>query len=93
MVTRANVTASHQARMEIEEQRRELSHLARVAVLGQLSGALAHELKQPLAAISSNAEAARMLLQRQPADLEEVGAILRDILSDDQRAVQVIHRL
>ncbi len=93
VVTRSNVTAHRQAQREIEEQRRELSHLARVAVLGQLSGAIAHELNQPLTAILSNAEAARQLLHRQPADLEELDDILRDIAADDQRAAAVIHRL
>jgi C4-dicarboxylate-specific signal transduction histidine kinase len=93
VVTRANVTARRQTLMQIEEQRRELSHLARVAVLGQLSGALAHELNQPLTSISSNAEAARRLLKQQPADLEELDAILGDIASEDQRAAQVIRRL
>jgi signal transduction histidine kinase/integral membrane sensor domain MASE1 len=93
VVTRTNVTARRQAQIEIEQQRRELSHLARVAVLGQLSGALAHELNQPLASISSNAEAARHLLKRQPPDLEELDAILRDITTEDQRAAQVIRRL
>jgi signal transduction histidine kinase len=93
VVTRTNVTGRRQAQIEIEQQRRELSHLARVAVLGQLSGALAHELNQPLASISSNAEAARHLLKRQPPDLEELDAILRDITTEDQRAAQVIRRL
>ena len=93
VVTRANVTARRQTLMQIEEQRRELSHLARVAVLGQLSGALAHELSQPLTSISSNAEAARRLLKRQPADLDELDTILGDIASEDQRAAQVIRRL
>ncbi len=93
VVTRADVTARRQAQMEIEEQRRELSHLARVGALGQLSGAFAHELNQPLASISNNAEAARLLLRRQPADLTEVDDILRDILAADQRAAHVIRRL
>jgi two-component system sensor kinase FixL len=93
VLIRANVTARRQAQLEIEEQRRELSHLARVAVLGQLSGAFAHELNQPLTAILSNAEAARQLLRRQPADPEFLGAILGDIIADDQRAAEVIQRL
>jgi two-component system sensor kinase FixL len=79
--------------MELEEQRRALFHLARVAVLGQLSGALAHELSQPLASILSNADAARNLLRRQPPDLVEVSAILDDIAGEDRRAAQVIQRL
>jgi len=93
VVTRSDVTARRQAQMEIEEQRRELSHLARVAVLGQLSGAIAHEINQPLTAILSNAEAARKLLERQPIDLELLDEIMRDIAADDQRAADVIQRL
>jgi len=61
--------------------------------LGQLSGALAHELNQPLTSISNNAEAARHLLRRRPVDLPEIDAALDDILSEDRRAAQVIRRL
>ena len=93
VVTLRDVSARREAQIEIEEQRRALSHLARVSVLGQLAGALAHELNQPLTAISNNAEAASLLLKQDPTDLTEVAAILRDILSDDRRAAQVIDRL
>jgi len=93
VVVRADVTARRFAQVEIEEQRRELSHLARVASLGQLSGAFAHELNQPLASISNNAEAARYLLKRRPVDLVELDAILKDIVGADQRAALVIRRL
>jgi two-component system sensor kinase FixL len=79
--------------MEIEEQRRQLSHLARVAVLGQLSGALAHELRQPLSSILANAEAARHLIERKVIDVEELRAIVHDIILDDRRAAHVIDGL
>ena len=93
VLTRTNVTARRQAQIEIDEQRRELSHLARVAVLGQLSGALAHELQQPLTSILCNAETARHLLGRRPVAVDELAMILDDIVADDQRAADVIHRL
>jgi C4-dicarboxylate-specific signal transduction histidine kinase len=93
VVTRTNMTARFQAQRELEEQRLEVSHLARVSVLGQLSGALAHELNQPLSSISNNAEAALLLLNRRPGDVDEIRSILRDIVDDDQRAAQVIRRL
>lgn len=93
VVTRANISARRRAQLEIEEQRRELSHLARVGVLGQLSGALAHELSQPLSSILSNAEAARHLLRRTPIDVEELNAIVHDIIAEDRRAAQVIDGL
>jgi signal transduction histidine kinase len=93
IIRRTNVTARRQAQAEIDQQRRQLSHLARVTVLGQLSGALAHELNQPLAAIGSNADAARRILNQRPTDYAELDAILTDILSANHRAAQVIRRL
>ncbi|HEX6901359.1 MAG TPA: MASE1 domain-containing protein [Thermoanaerobaculia bacterium] len=78
---------------EARAQRQELAHLTRVAMLGELSGALAHELNQPLTAILSNAQAGQRLLAREPVDLEEIREILRDIAADDRRAGEIIHRL
>jgi signal transduction histidine kinase len=93
VVTRANVSARHRAQIELEERRREVTYLARLSVLGQLSGALAHELRQPLSSILANAEAGQRLLERQPLDVGELSEILRDIATDDQRAAQVIASL
>lgn len=72
---------------------RQLAHLGRVAVLGELSAALAHEVNQPLTAILANARAAERLLSRGPASLPEIRAILADIISDDLRAGSVIRRV
>ncbi|HEU5154914.1 MAG TPA: PAS domain S-box protein [Gemmatimonadales bacterium] len=88
-----DVTDRKRAEQEAQEQRRELAHLSRVASLGELSGALAHEVSQPLAAILANAQAAQRLLAREPNPPAEIGEILKDIVHDDQRAGQVIHRL
>ena len=93
VVTRANISARRQAQTEIEEQRRQLAHLGRVAVLGQLSGALAHELRQPLAAILANAEAARHLIERDVIDVDEISMILGDVVAEDRRAAAVIDGL
>ncbi len=93
VVTRTDVTARRRAARELEEQRRELLHLARVSVLGQLSGALAHELNQPLTAILSNTDAARRLLRAEPLDRDELAEILEDIASDDRRAADFIRHL
>ncbi|HEX7978178.1 MAG TPA: ATP-binding protein [Gemmatimonadaceae bacterium] len=93
VVTRANISARRQAQTEIEEQRRQLAHLGRVAVLGQLSGALAHELRQPLAAILANAEAARHMMGHEVIDVEEIRTILADVVAEDRRAAAVIDGL
>jgi C4-dicarboxylate-specific signal transduction histidine kinase len=65
----------------------------RVAVLGELSGAIAHEINQPLTAILSNAQAALHLLAEKPPDLAEVRGTLEDIVHEDHRASEVIQRL
>jgi C4-dicarboxylate-specific signal transduction histidine kinase len=75
------------------ERRREVAHLSRVATVGELSGALAHELAQPLAAIMSNAQVAGRLLQREPFDVPLLREILQDIVSDDRRGANVIRHL
>ncbi len=74
-------------------QQKELAHLSRVTMLGELSGSMAHELNQPLAAILSNAQAALRFLARGDADLAEVREILQDIVDQDKRAGEVISRL
>lgn len=88
-----DITDLKVADMEVEQRRKEVTHLTRVAILGELSGALAHELNQPLTAILSNAQAAQRLLARTPSELAMVGEILDDIVTDDLRAGQVITRL
>ena len=88
-----DITQRRDSEADLARQRNELAHLSRVAMLGELSGSLAHELNQPLAAILSNAQAAQRFLARNPADLAEVGAILQDIVDDDKRAGEVIRRL
>ena len=88
-----DITRRKQAELAVQQQRNELTHLSRVTTLGELSGSLAHELNQPLAAILSNAQAAQRFLARDNADLAEIQDILKDIVNEDKRAVEVIQRL
>jgi PAS domain S-box-containing protein len=88
-----DITARKKAEAEELEHRTELAHLSRVTMLGELSGSLAHELNQPLTAILSNAQAAQRFLAHDDVDLNEVRDILGDIVNQDKRAGEVIHRL
>jgi PAS domain S-box-containing protein len=88
-----DITKAKQAEHDADLQRRELAHLMRVAVMGELSGAIAHELNQPLTAILSNAEATRLLLANPSPDLTEVGAAIDDIVHESKRAGAVIDRM
>jgi PAS domain S-box-containing protein len=93
IISLRDVTARKRADSAAEEQRRELAHLGRVATLSQLSGALAHELNQPLAAILANVRAAQRMVRKDSPDFKELRAILEDIALDDRRAGDVIGRL
>jgi signal transduction histidine kinase len=93
VVTLRDITARKRAELELQEQHQQLAHLARVAVLGEFSGAMAHEIKQPLTAILGNAEAAVRLLSVEPPDLGAIRECLLDVVADDLRAAKVIQRL
>ncbi len=88
-----DITERRRAELEADAQKRELAHLSRVAMLGELSGTLAHELSQPLTAVLSNAQAARRFLDRDPLDFDQLRAALDDIIKNDKRAGRVIDRL
>lgn len=88
-----DITERKRAEQEIAQQRKQLTHLSRVTMLGELAGSLAHELNQPLTAILCNAQAAQRLFAQDPPDLNEVQEILADIVAEDKRAGEVIRRL
>jgi PAS domain S-box-containing protein len=88
-----DVSEHKKAREEMELLQKELSHVARVVALGEMSAGIAHELSQPLAAILANASAARiMLADDQNRFKEAIGGVLEDIIANDTRASELIQR-
>ncbi|NVD38920.1 histidine kinase [Ensifer sp. HO-A22] len=77
----------------LSTERLELAHLSRRSQLGELSGALAHELAQPLTSILANAEAGQRLAMEDAFDRNEVKEIFDDIIADDKRAASVMAQL
>jgi PAS domain S-box-containing protein len=86
-------TERKRAKAECLEQQRQITHLTRVAMMGELSGALAHELQQPLTAIMCNAQAGQLLAAKAHLNVEELREIFREIIRDDKHAGEVIHHL
>ena len=93
VVAVANALASAQAEREAARLRQHLAHIGRVSAMGELTASLAHELNQPLTAILNNAEVALRQLGTAPMNLAALREILADIIADDKRAADVIHRL
>jgi C4-dicarboxylate-specific signal transduction histidine kinase len=96
--------ANHQLRVEMEERRRaeelvqqhqaELAHVARLSTAGEMVAELAHELNQPLSAISSYAHACTRLLCSDAAnDKKELLASMQQVSEQADRAAEIIRRL
>src|SRR6266508_2445992 len=85
-----DITPRKLAEAEALRQRDELSHLSRVALMGEMSASIAHELNQPLAGILSNAAAGLRFIDRGDVDLGEVRELLGDIVADGRRASDVV---
>jgi len=92
IVTHLDITERRLAEVRAEETRRQVAHMGRVAMIGELAATVSHELRQPLAAIRANAESGALILARHPADVAEAAQIFRDIVDDDVRATEIIDR-
>jgi len=80
-------------RKRAEEANINLTHAMRLAVAGELTAMVAHEVSQPLGAIMANADAAQIMLRSSNPPIEELRQILADIRASDQRADQAIRRI
>jgi signal transduction histidine kinase len=78
---------------QLREVQMELAHANRVATMGQLTASITHELKQPMAAIRTDASAALRWLNKTPPDLAEVRDALAGIVRATDRAGDVIARI
>jgi two-component system sensor kinase FixL len=85
-----DVTAQVQADLQLRHWREELAHLSRVALMGEMSASLAHELNQPLAGIVSNAAAGQRFIDDGNITLSELRELLADISADGRRASEVV---
>jgi signal transduction histidine kinase len=77
----------------LQKAQTELAHATRVTTLGKLTSSLAHEVSQPLGAMSLNATAALCSLDLENPDLGEARDALRAIILDGERANDVIRRV
>ncbi len=85
-----DVTKDREQELRMHRQHEEMARLGRVAVMGEMTASLAHELNQPLTAIVTNASAARRFMSRDNPDPEVMNDLLQDITTAGQRAGEII---
>jgi PAS domain S-box-containing protein len=71
----------------------ELAHVTRLTTLGELTASIAHEVNQPLAAIVANGNACLRWLGRDVPQLDEARGAVEHMISDGNRAAEVIRRV
>jgi len=84
---------AEEARDRLRQLEAELARINRVSTMGELTASLAHEIKQPIGAAVTNAEACMRLFDRDRPDLQEVREAALEMVKDARRAADIIDRV
>ena len=84
---------AEEARDRLRQLEADLAHISRVSTMGELAASLAHEIKQPIGAAVTNAEACLRLLDRDQPDLPEAREAMLEMVRDARRAADIIDRV
>lgn len=80
-------------REALSEQREKLAHVGRLSIMGEMTASIAHEINQPLTAISMYAQSSLKLIQRGDPDLDKLAAALDKLNTQSLRAGAIIERI
>jgi len=88
-----DITERKDAECQLRQREAELAHMARVHDLGQMAAILAHEINQPLYAITNYVNGMIRRLKKGMADREQFDKVLKETLSEAERAAGIIAHL
>jgi PAS domain S-box-containing protein len=88
-----DITEFKRAQEAMRTAQAELARVTRITTLGQLSASIAHEVSQPLVGIVTNGDASLRWLDRDVPEVEEARRAIKRIISDADRASNVIRRI
>ena len=88
-----DITERKRAAEALQKAEAELAHVARVTTMGELASSIAHEVNQPLAAVTTNGNAGLRWLAADPPNLDETRGCLNRIIRDGVRASEIIARI
>ena len=93
VLTMDDVTERLESEAKIKQLSRDLAHFARLNTMGQMAAGLAHELNQPLAALSQNVDTALLTAAQADGDRAELVEILEEVNAQAYRAADIIRAL
>ena len=88
-----DIKRAEEAREKLRQLQTELSHMDRLATVGELAAALAHELNQPITGIATSAAACARWLDREAPDTTRARDAAARIVRDVERAAGIMDRL
>jgi two-component system sensor kinase FixL len=88
-----DITAYKRSELQVERHRSELAHVGRLALTGEMTAGLAHELNQPLYALNNFAQGALRRLEAGTLDQKSLVSVLNDVSRESQRAADTIRSL
>jgi PAS domain S-box-containing protein len=88
-----DITERRSTEEALRKTQSELTKVARVMTLGEMTASIAHEVNQPLAAVTTNADACLRWLARDRPNLDEARAAVQRIVDDSSRATAVVQRI
>ena len=88
-----DIKRAEEERERLRQLQVELAHINRVTTMGELAASIAHEIKQPIAAAITNAQACMQWLSRDQFDLVEVREAARETVKEAKRAAEIVNRV
>jgi len=88
-----DITEQKRAEEALRQAQADLAHVTRVTTMGELTGSLAHEVNQPIAAAVTNANTCLRWLAGDAPNIEEARAAAMRIVKDGTRAAEIISRI
>jgi PAS domain S-box-containing protein len=82
-----------EARELVQEQRDQLAHTSRLTTMGEMAAGFAHEVNQPLTAITNYARVAKRMMGKESPDLSLLQETLDKIEAQSHRASEIIRRI
>jgi NO-binding membrane sensor protein with MHYT domain/signal transduction histidine kinase len=88
-----DISAGKRAEEALRQAQADLAHVSRVTTMGELTASLAHEVNQPIAAASTNANTCLRWLAGDTPNIEEARAAAMRIVKDQTRAAEIVSRI